>query len=161
MSLAWPHLVQLSFCGGNSRERSQTSFSILKAFATDFPYIQRLAISLHIDPDISAVELVPTRFANLQKLYLDTSSVRDQQSAAVATLLTLICPPGVKILFGRRAPQQTTLRGKLTRAMEGAMRRRWESIVNGVNSYYNSVYRGDGDPKVAAMYFRQWFANQP
>ncbi|KAG8983086.1 hypothetical protein FRB93_007677 [Tulasnella sp. JGI-2019a] len=161
MSLAWPRLIQLSFRGGNPREAPQTSFSILKSFAIKFSNIQRLAITLHIDGDVSVVDSVPPTFTSLQELHLDTSRIHGQQSVAVATLLSLICPLGVKILFGIADWQQMALRRTGWDVIAiGAMGRQWESIANGVGSYY-SIHGRDGNPMVAAMYFQQWFANQP
>ncbi|KAG9020496.1 hypothetical protein FRB95_004148 [Tulasnella sp. JGI-2019a] len=161
MSLAWPRFVQLSFRGGRLEGETLTPFSILKSFAIKFPLIQRLAISLHLDPEISVVESVPTRFASLQELHLDTSSVRDQQSVAVATLLSLICPHGVKILFGATDWKPTIPRRTGQDVIEEqVVKLCWESIMNGISSFY-STHRKDENLTVTAMYFRQWFADQP
>ncbi|KAG9010552.1 hypothetical protein FRB93_003820 [Tulasnella sp. JGI-2019a] len=161
MSLAWPRLVQLSFRGGRPEGEMLTSFSILKSFAIKFPHIQRLAISLHIDRGVSVVDSVLATFTNLQELHLDTSSVRELETVAVATFLSLICPQGVKVLFGVTDWQPASLRRTGWGAIEEqAVKLRWESIVNGISSYYRTHGR-DVNPKVTAKYFRQWFANQP
>ncbi|KAG9003636.1 hypothetical protein FRB94_003025 [Tulasnella sp. JGI-2019a] len=160
MSLAWPCLVQLSLRGGYREEVSRTSFSILESFAIKFPYIQRLAISLHIDRDAGVVDSVPATFTNLRELHLDTSSIREQQLLPVATLLSLICPPGVEILFGMTKWHQEALRQKRFHAIgvhdTGLI---WRRIANGVRSYHR-VHQSDRNPEMTATYFRYWFASQ-